>query len=61
MKGFAIFLNMENLKRFFLMKTFFFLFFEEIDLCTRVKKRRKIYLNKNIIIKHEGAGSVNKV
>ena len=40
----------------------FFLYFEEIDLCTRVKKKGgKIYLNKNISIKHEGAGSVNKV
>ena len=40
----------------------FFLYFEEIDLCTRVKKKGgKIYLNKNISIKHEGASSVNKV
>ena len=33
----------------------FFLFFEEIDLCKRVKRNNgKIYLDKNIIIKHEG-------
>jgi len=39
----------------------FFLYFEEIDLCQRVKKSEgKIFLDKNIIINHEGASSVNK-
>ena len=38
----------------------FFLFFEEIDLCKRVKRNNgKIYLDKKIIIKHEGRSSVN--
>ena len=42
------------------MKIFFF-FFEEIDLCKRVKKSKgKIYLSNEIIINHEGASSVNK-
>ena len=58
LKGFAIFLNMSK----FTKKVFdenFFLFFEEIDLCKRVKKiKGKIYLDNNIIIKHEGASSV---
>ena len=61
LKGFAIFLNMEKFENIFFDENFF-LYFEEIDLCTRVKKKGgKIYLNKNISIKHEGAGSVNKV
>ena len=39
----------------------FFLFFEEIDLCKRVKKSKgKIFLDKNILINHEGASSVDK-
>ena len=39
----------------------FFLYFEEIDLCKTVKKNHgKILLDKNIIIEHEGASSVNK-
>ena len=60
LKGFAIFLNMERFDNIFFDENFF-LYFEEIDLCTRVKnKGGKIYLNKNILIKHEGAGSVNK-
>ena len=42
------------------MKTFFFIW-EEIDLCKRVKKNGgTIFLDKNIIINHEGANSVNK-
>jgi GT2 family glycosyltransferase len=49
------FLICQNLiKKFF--DENFFLYFEEIDLCKRVKKNNgKIYLDKNIIIKHEGA------
>ena len=61
LKGFAIFLNMEKFENIFFDENFF-LYFEEIDLCTRVKKKGgKIYLNKNILIKHEGSGSVNNV
>ena len=38
----------------------FFLYFEEIDLCKKVKnKGGKIYISKNIIINHDGASSVN--
>ncbi len=58
LKGFAIFLNMSK----FTEKVFdenFFLYFEEIDLCKRVNMNRgKIYLDKSIFIKHEGASSV---
>jgi N-acetylglucosaminyl-diphospho-decaprenol L-rhamnosyltransferase len=60
LKGFAIFFNMAKFNQEFFDENFF-LFFEEIDLCRRVKKKNgKIYLDKQIIIKHEGASSVNK-
>ncbi|MDC0164304.1 glycosyltransferase [Candidatus Pelagibacter bacterium] len=59
LKGFAIFFNMSKFNREFFDENFF-LFFEEIDLCKRVKRNNgKIYLDKKIIIKHEGSGSVN--
>tara|TARA_B100001063_G_C16640808_1_gene490727 strand:+ start:102 stop:935 length:834 start_codon:yes stop_codon:yes gene_type:complete len=57
-KGFAMFFNMAKFNKVYFDENFF-LFFEEIDLCKRVKKNKgTIYLDKNIIIKHEGAGSV---
>ena len=59
LKGFAIFFNMSKFKDKFFDENFF-LFFEEIDLCKRVKNNKgKIYLDKNIIIKHEGSNSVS--
>ena len=59
LKGFAIFFNMSKFNREFFDENFF-LFFEEIDLCKRVQRNNgKIYLDKKIIIKHEGSGSVN--
>ena len=61
LKGFAIFLNMKKFNNNFFDENFF-LYFEEIDLCTRVKKSGgKIFLNKKISIKHEGASSVDKM
>ena len=58
LKGFAIFLNLAKFNNEFFDGNFF-LYFEEIDLCKRVKNSEgKIYLDKNIIIKHEGASSV---
>ena len=61
LKGFAIFLNISKFKGKFFDENFF-LYFEEIDLCMNVKKNGgKIYLSQNIIIKHEGASSVNKL
>ena len=60
LKGFAIFFNISKFNQKYFDENFF-LFFEEIDLCKRVKKNEgKIYLNKDIIINHEGAGSVIK-
>ena len=38
----------------------FFLYFEEIDLCKRVKKKKgKIFLDKFLKIDHQGSKSVN--
>ena len=60
LKGFAIFFNMPKFKGKFFDENFF-LFFEEIDLCKRVKRNKgKIYLDKKITINHEGGKSVNK-
>ena len=59
LKGFAIFFNLEKFNQKYFDENFF-LFFEEIDLCKRVKRNKgKIYLLNNIIIKHDGASSVN--
>ena len=60
LKGFAIFLNMEKFNNDFFDENFF-LYFEEIDLCKKVKKKGgQIYLDKNIIVDHEGGGSVKR-
>ena len=60
-KGFAIFFNMSKFSNKFFDENYF-LYFEEIDLCKYVKKNNgKIYLDKNIVIKHEGGSSVKKL
>ena len=60
LKGFAVFFNLLKFNQIYFDENFF-LFFEEIDLCRRVKKNNgKIYLGKNINIEHEGSSSVNK-
>ena len=60
LKGFAIFFNIFMFKNNYFDENFF-LYFEEIDLCKRVKKSKgKIFLDKNILINHEGASSVDK-
>ena len=59
-KGFAIFFNMEKFKNNFFDENYF-LYFEEIDLCKKVKNSNgKIFLDSNIKIYHEGARSVNQ-
>jgi len=61
LKGFAIFFNMSKFSNKFFDENYF-LYFEEIDLCKYVKKNNgKIYLDKNIIIKHVGGSSVKKL
>ncbi len=60
-KGFAMFLNMKQFKEIGFFDQNFFIYFEEIDLCRRLKKaNKKIYLDPNIIINHVGGSSHNK-
>ena len=60
LKGFAIFFNLRKFNKIFFDENYF-LYFEEIDLCKKIKiNKGKIYLDKNIIIRHEGSSSVEK-
>ena len=60
LKGFAIFFNLKKFNHSFFDENYF-LYFEEIDLCKKVKKRGgKIFIDSEIIIKHEGASSVER-
>ncbi len=59
LKGFAIFLNLSKFKNEYFDENFF-LYFEEIDLCKKVKNNKgKIYLDRLIKINHDGSQSVN--
>ena len=59
-KGYAMFLNMEKLKNVGFYDENFFLYWEEIDLCKRVKDAKgKILICSNIQIFHYGGQSVN--
>ena len=59
-KGFAMFFNLEHFKTIGFFDENFFIYFEEIDLCRRVKNdNKKIYLDKNIVINHIGGSSHN--
>ncbi len=61
LKGFAMFLNIEQFKDIGFFDSNFFIYLEEIDLCKRLKdKNKKIYLDKNIIVHHLGGSSHNK-
>ncbi len=58
-KGFGMFFNIKKFNQNFFDENYF-LYFEEIDLCKKIKlKRGKIYLDPNIKIFHEGGSSVN--
>ena len=60
-KGFAMFLNLDQFKEVGFFDENFFIYLEEIDLCKRLKKEnKKIYLDKKVIIKHIGGSSHNK-
>ena len=57
-KGFAMFLNIDQFKDIGFFDENFFIYFEEIDLCKRiVQKKKKIFLDTNIKIKHAGGTS----
>ena len=60
LKGFAMFLNLEQFKDIGFFDKNFFIYLEEIDLCKRLRqKNKKIYLDKNIKIHHLGGSSHN--
>ena len=57
-KGFAMFLNLEQFKNIGFFDENFFIYFEEIDLCKRlIQNKKKIFLDTNIIISHAGGTS----
>ena len=61
LKGFAMFLNLEQFKEIGFFDENFFIYLEEIDLCKRLQnKNKKIYLDKKIIINHIGGSSHNE-
>ena len=60
-KGFAMFLNINQFKDVGFFDDSFFIYFEEIDLCRRLKKlNKKIYLDPSIKINHTGGSSHNQ-
>ncbi len=57
-KGFAMFLNLNQFKEIGYFDENFFIYFEEIDLCKRlIKNNKKIFLDTNIKINHDGGTS----
>ena len=61
LKGFAIFLNLNQFKEVGFFDENFFIYLEEIDLCKRLKsENKKIYLDKKIIVHHKGGSSHNE-
>ena len=61
LKGFAMFLNLDQFKDIGFFDSNFFIYLEEIDLCRRLKqKQKKIYLDKKIKINHLGGSSHNE-
>ena len=57
-KGFAMFLNISTFKNIGFFDDKFFIYFEEIDLCKRLRdENKKIYLDKTIKVLHLGASS----
>ena len=61
LKGFAMFLNLDQFKEIGFFDENFFIYLEEIDLCKRLKNNnKKIYLDKKVIIHHIGGSSHNE-
>ena len=57
-KGFAMFLNMKNFEQVGFFDTNFFIYFEEIDLCKRLRSKNiKIYIDPSIQTHHLGGAS----
>ena len=61
LKGFAMFLNIDQFSEIGFFDDNFFIYLEEIDLCKRlINKNKKIFLDKKVIIHHIGGSSHNK-
>ena len=57
-KGFAMFLNLEEFNNIGFFDDNFFIYLEEIDLCKRLrKKNKKIFIDPGILIHHQGGSS----
>tara|TARA_A100001015_G_scaffold260387_1_gene305049 strand:+ start:767 stop:1618 length:852 start_codon:yes stop_codon:yes gene_type:complete len=61
LKGFAMFLNLDQFNQIGFFDENFFIYLEEIDLCKRLLNRnKKILLDKKIVINHLGGSSHNE-
>ena len=61
LKGFAMFLNIDQFSEIGFFDDNFFIYLEEIDLCKMlINKNKKIFLDKKVIIHHIGGSSHNK-
>ena len=59
-KGFAMFLNLQRIKKIKYFDENFFMYLEEVDLCKRLNMiGENIYVTKKATIKHAGAKSSN--
>jgi N-acetylglucosaminyl-diphospho-decaprenol L-rhamnosyltransferase len=57
-KGFAMFLNINEFSEVGFFDSNFFIYLEEIDLCKRLRKiNKKIFLDHSIIVNHQGGSS----
>jgi len=57
-KGFAMFLNLEEFKNIGFFDSNFFIYLEEIDLCKRLQKNnKKIFVDPDILVQHQGGSS----
>ncbi|RPG97029.1 MAG: glycosyltransferase [Candidatus Pelagibacter sp. TMED165] len=57
-KGFAMFLNLKKFDDIGFFDDNFFIYFEEIDLCKRLRKKdKKLFLDPSILISHIGGSS----
>jgi GT2 family glycosyltransferase len=54
--GFCLFLNIKDIRKINYFDEKFFFYFEDLDLCKRIKKiKKKIYLIKNISVNHNSS------
>ena len=61
LKGFAMFININQVKDIGFFDPNFFIYLEEIDLCRRIiKNNKKIYLDRSLKIDHLGGSSHNE-